>query len=221
VAQNGAAPVDLGLRWFRQAIEGLRYAHHNGVVHRDLKPHNLLLTSEGNIKVGDFGLFKYVEPDNDATGARRPIRGTPHYMAPEQARGEHLDERSDMFSLGTTFFHVFTGRLPFDAPTPSEVLHKIAETDAPQLLAFAPELPRPLGVLLGRMLAREKEDRYQDVSVLLADLESYVMRGLLPVADSGSFAAADDGPPAAAPMIGLETSAYLPGVPSDPAMGSA
>ena len=220
VARHGPAPADLGLRWFRQALDGLRYAHHNGVLHRDVKPHNLLLTVEGNVKLGDFGLFKYVDPD-DGTHGRRPVRGTPHYMSPEQARGEHVDERSDVYSLGSTFFHIFTGRLPCDGATPAEVLRAIAQGEPPRLLESAPDLPPALGIIFNRMLARKREERYQDVSVLLADLESYAIRELLPVAESGSFPATDaaDGP-ATAVMPGMETSAYVPSVPSDPLVGS-
>jgi hypothetical protein len=220
VAHHGPAPLELGLRWFRQALDGLRYAHHNGVLHRDLKPHNLLLTVESNVKLGDFGLFKYVDPDDRAHG-RRPVRGTPHYMSPEQARGEHVDERSDVYSLGSTFFHVFTGHLPCEGATPVDVLRAISQGEPPKLLETAPDLPSPLGVIFNRMLARKREDRYQDVGVLLADLESYALRELLPAAESGSFPAAEtaDDPPSGA-VPGLETSAYVPSVPSDPLVGS-
>jgi len=220
VSQHGPAPVELALRWFRQALEGLRYAHNNSVLHRDLKPHNLLLTADGNIKVGDFGLFKYVESEDVSPARRRPIRGTPHYMSPEQARGENVDERSDVYSLGSTFFHILTGQILFDGADPAEVLRQLAKGDAPKILEIARDLPAPLGVLFGRMLSPKRDDRYQDVNVLLADLESYIGRELLPVADSGSFQAADavDAPISEGP--GLETSAYVPSVPSDPALGS-
>lgn len=223
VAQYGPPPVELALRWFRQALEGLRYAHNNNVLHRDLKPHNLLLTAEGNVKVGDFGLFKFVETEDAGGGRRRAVRGTPHYMSPEQARGENLDGRSDVYSLGTTFFHVITGRLPFDGPSSAEVLKQIANADAPKLLDVAKDLPIAMGVLFNRMLARNREERYQDVDVLLADLESYVARELLPLSESGSYPATEAAdqeiaPPASSP--GLETAAYIPAVPSDPVLGS-
>lgn len=217
LTRNGPAPLDLGLRWFRQAIEGLRYAHHNGVLHRDVKPHNLLLTTEGNVKLADFGLFKYVDT-SDAPGGRLPIRGTAHYMAPEQARGEQIDERSDIFSLGTTFYHLFTGRMAFDGANPAEVLKAIGHGDVPRIGEIAPDLPRPLCVLVDRMLARAPEERYQDANVLLEDLGSYESRGLLRSSD-GTFEAPDSGV-MPAPTAGQETSAYMPGVPSDPVIGS-
>jgi hypothetical protein len=220
VAQHGPAPIELAVRWFRQAIEGLRIAHHNGVLHRDLKPHNLLLTAESNIKVGDFGLFKYVEPGESAPAPRRPVRGTPHYMSPEQARGENVDERSDVYSLGSTFFHVLTGKVPIDGGSPAEILKHIAQAEPLRLSEVAPELPRPLTVILQRMLAPRREDRYQDVSVLLADLESYINRELLPVAESGSFPAAEAADLSPATPPDLDTAAYIPAVPSDPALGS-
>jgi serine/threonine-protein kinase len=185
-----------------------------------VKPHNLLLTAEGNVKVGDFGLFKYVDTDPTSSSTRNPVRGTPHYMAPEQARGEHIDERSDIFSLGTTFFHLFTGRLPFDAPTPTEVLQLISRGEGLKLSQVAPDLPGPLHVLLGRMLAYQAEERYQAVSVLLEDLASYEARGLLTISDTGTFDASDAGDGIATLPIGLETSAYIPSLSSDPALGS-
>lgn len=220
VAQHGPAPVELALRWFRQALEGLRYAHNNSVLHRDMKPHNLLMTADGNIKVGDFGLFKYVESEDAPPARRRPIRGTPHYMSPEQARGENIDERSDIYSLGSTFFHILSGQVPFDGPDPTEVLRLLAQAQTPKLLEVARDLPAPLGVIFNRMLAPRRDERYQDVSVLLADLESYIGRELLPVADSGSFQAADVVDAPIPTTTGLETSAYVPAVPSDPALGS-
>ena len=220
IAQHGPVPIGLGLKWFRQALDGLGYAHNNGVMHRDIKPHNLLLTVDGDVKLGDFGLFKYVDTDA-GTGGRNPVRGTPYYMAPEQARGEHLDERSDIFSLGTTFFHLFTGRLPFDASTPVEVLKLIADGCAPKLESVAPDMPTPLHVILSRMLEREPERRYQSVSVLLEDLASYEMRELLSIGDSGSFEPPADGGVMSDSTPGLETSAYVPsGSSSDPLMRS-
>jgi hypothetical protein len=206
LTQNGVPPLELATRWFRQALEGLLYAHRRGVLHRDLKPHNLLLTAEANLKLSDFGLLKRIQ----RTPAGRPVRGavvgTPHYMSPEQAQGERLDERSDIFSLGTTFFQVLSGRLPFGKPTPQAVLTQIAQEDAPRLVEVTPQIPRPLSVILSRMMSRRSEERYQDVSVVLEDLASYERRGLLRCADGGTAV-----PLAPAPSADdAETQAYVP-----------
>jgi len=127
-------------------------------------------------------------------------------MSPEQALGERLDERSDIFSLGTTFFHVCSGRLPFIKSTSQAVLVQIAQEDAPRLGDVAPQLPRPLSVLIGRMMARRLEDRYQDVGVILEDLASYERRGLLRCADSNSVLT----PLADVPGMNADTQAYEP-----------
>src|SRR5262249_59678807 len=103
--------------WSRHALEGLHYAHKRGILHRDLKPHNLLLTAEGHVKISDFGLLQRAQRQDGRITPRSALLGTPHYMSPEQALGEPLDERSDIFSLGTTFFSLFSGRLPFENST--------------------------------------------------------------------------------------------------------
>jgi serine/threonine-protein kinase len=108
-------------------------------------------------------------------------------MSPEQAQGEAIDERSDIFSLGSTFFHIFSSRLPFEKPNVPALLAQIANEDAPLLTDQAPHLPRPLALVVRRMMSRTREDRYQDVGVVLEDLSSYERRGLLRFSDVGSF----------------------------------
>ncbi len=207
LVKHGLPAVELATRWFRQSLEGLHYAHRRNVLHRDIKPHNLLLTAEADVKLSDFGLLKRIQRAASSRSARGPIVGTPHYMSPEQASGERLDERSDIFSLGTTFFQIFSGRLPFSKPTPTAVLTQIAQEDAPCLADVMPQVPRPLSVLLGRMMSRRPEERYQDVGVVLEDLASYERRGLLRCADCGT-------PVPLAPSSQLldeaETQAYVP-----------
>jgi hypothetical protein len=201
------SPVEFGSRWFRQALEGLHYAHRHGIVHRDLKPHNLLLSSDGNLKLSDFGLLLQMQlgrPD----AARAPIVGTPQYMSPEQARGEALDERSDIFALGTTFYHLLSGRMPFDRSHPAAILNQIAREDAPRLVDVAPQVPRPLAVIIDRMMARRCEDRYQDVEVILAELASYEKRGLLRFSDGAAFVPLP--PPASPRVLEGETQPYAP-----------
>jgi hypothetical protein len=206
--QQGPPSVELGLRWLRQALEGLHYAHRHSILHRDLKPHNLLLSAEGHLKVSDFGLLKQAPPQPTDSASRGTLVGTPHYMSPEQAMGEALDERSDIFSLGTTFFYLLSGQLPFQGSTVAAVLVHIAQKDAPRLTEVAPQVPIPLAIIIHRMMARQREERYQDVGVILEDLASYERRGLLSSFPSGSFVAA----PAASPLDRpeVETQAYQP-----------
>ena len=206
--QQGPAPAELGLRWFRQALEGLYYAHRHSILHRDLKPHNLLLTAEGNLKVSDFGLLKQAQQLGDTAPPRSGIVGTPHYMSPEQTLGEALDERSDIFSLGTTFFYILSGQLPFRKNTAAAVLVQIAQEDAPLLTEMAPNLPVPLAVIIRRMMARQREWRYQDVSVILEDLASYERRGLLTPSQSGTFISVSAS--AQVDNRDVETKAYQP-----------
>ncbi len=185
--RQGPPLLEVGLRWFRDTLEGLAYAHRHGVLHRDIKPHNLLLTAEGAVKVSDFGLLKQVQQSPSGLTPRAIIMGTPHYMSPEQALGEPLDERSDIFSLGTTFFYLFSGALPFDRGSAAAILVQIAQEDAPRLDATAPHLPPPLTVIVRRMMARRREERYQEAGVILEDLASYERRGLLSFADVASL----------------------------------
>ena len=180
----GPPAVGRGVRWLRQTLEGLSYAHRQGVIHRDLKPHNLLLTLDGDVKVGDFGLVRNTRRADDMGTVRGSVLGTPYYMAPEQAVGDPTDERSDLYALGATFFQVFSGRLPYEEKSSTAVLVAIAHRDAPRLSDVAPATPRPLDVILGRLMARRPEDRYQDARVVLEDLASYERRGLLGGADA-------------------------------------
>jgi serine/threonine protein kinase len=196
--QHGCPNDDLAARWFRQAVEGLHYAHRHGILHRDLKPHNLLLTAEGNLKVSDFGLLKQAVRGPAGLTPRATILGTPHYMSPEQALGEPVDERSDLFSLGAAFFHLLSGRLPFTKTGPA-ILVQIAHEDAPRLQEVASQVAIPLAVLVGRMMARRPEERYQDAAVILEDLAAYERRGLLQFPDHVPFVpavpTADQGSP--------------------------
>jgi hypothetical protein len=206
--QQGPPSLELALRWFRQALKGLHYAHRRAVLHHDLKPHNLLLSAEGHLKVSDFGLLRQATQLTIDPTSRSALAGTPHYMSPEQAMGDALDERSDIFSLGTTFFYLSSGRLPFQGSSVAAVLMQIAQQDAPRLRDIAPHVPIPLAVIIGRMMVRHREERYQDVGVVLEDLASYERRGLLNSSSGGTFVAVPASSPLDRPEV--ETQAYEP-----------
>jgi serine/threonine-protein kinase len=149
----------------------LEYAHENNLVHRDIKPDNVLLTSRGVVKLADMGLVKVLEDDLELTESGVGA-GTPIYMAPEQARNaKYADARSDIYSLGCMLYHLLTGHLPWTGETSAEVL-KSKENEKPQpARRFNPDVPPRLDLILDKMTAREPDLRYQTCAELIADLE--------------------------------------------------
>lgn len=185
VKQHGPAPVALALRWLKQCLEGLVYAHERGILHRDLKPHNLLLTDEGDVQITDFGLLKSTDQPAGEHTIHGTILGTPQYMPPEQALGETIDERSDIYSLGVTFYKIFSGRLPYEDESATAVFAKVVRHELPSLSTASPELSGPVSVVVNRMIARRRDERYQSVDVILQDLASFERRGVLQFATKG------------------------------------
>ena len=150
-----------------QICEGLAFAHAHGIVHRDLKPANIHLLPNGQVKIMDFGLARPSGSDMTRTGL---VMGTPHYMSPEQVRGEHVDARSDVFSLGCLFYELLAGRKPFDADSLHSVLYKVMQAEPTPLATAVPELPLALIQVVEKALARSPLDRFQDAAELRAFL---------------------------------------------------
>jgi eukaryotic-like serine/threonine-protein kinase len=166
-------------RFFAQVCSGLTEAHEAGIVHRDLKPENLMVVKrrEGgeHAKVLDFGLAKLRErgPTERAISSGGQVIGTPYYMAPEQVRGEDLDARADIYSLGATLYRVLTGEPPFDAPSPMSVLSKHLTDDVvpPRTRAPSRALPPDADRIVLRAMAKSAEDRYASAAEVQQDLE--------------------------------------------------
>jgi eukaryotic-like serine/threonine-protein kinase len=155
-----------------QAAEALSCAEAKHIVHRDLKLANMLLDENGRVKLLDFGISKIIDV---ADGLTRPgeTLGTPFYMSPEQIRGESSDIRSDLYSLGVVFFELLSGRRPFESESAMAIQMAHLNTPPPSLLTLNKELPAECDVLVQKLLAKRREDRYQSTAALLADLVAH------------------------------------------------
>ena len=164
----GALPVGKAVAIARQAAEGLAEAHRMGVVHRDLKPQNVMIDREGSARIMDFGIARSVKA-NGITGAGVMI-GTPEYMSPEQVDGKEADERADIYSLGVVLFEMLTGRLPFEGDTPLSIAVKQKSEPPPDPRKLNAQIPEDLGKLVLMCLEKEKARRPQSAEDLVAEL---------------------------------------------------
>ncbi len=148
----------------------LEHAHGHGIVHRDIKPENIMITREGVVKLADLGLARSSEAVDTVTLDGAAL-GTPHYMAPEQARGDpDIDIRADIYALGATLFHLVTGEFPFTGPTAAAIMAKHLTAPLPDPREKNPALSRPVCDLIRRMTAKEREDRPETPTDLLAEI---------------------------------------------------
>jgi len=143
-----------------QVCEALGYIHAHGLVHRDLKPGNILVDEDRHVRLMDFGLAKFLAEDATVT-ARGRVVGTYRYMAPEQALGETLDGRADLYSLGVVIYELLAGRPPFDAHTPVELWQKILEGEPPSLFTHNPHADEELARIAHKLLRKDPDDRFQ------------------------------------------------------------
>ncbi|MFN7940537.1 MAG: serine/threonine-protein kinase [Thermoanaerobaculia bacterium] len=154
----------------RQACQGLAAAHDLGIVHRDIKPENLILTQRGEIKLVDLGIAKRVGDDQSLTQSGSAM-GTPHYISPEQVRGERdVDARADIYSLGATLYHLVTGHTPYSGSSGAHVMSMHLTAPLPDPRTLAPGLSDGLCRVLRKMMAKEREERYPNVRALDLDL---------------------------------------------------
>ena len=153
----------------------LGFAHRNGVVHRDIKPGNVLITSRGQVKVADFGIARAItaSPDDALTQAGS-VMGTATYFSPEQAQGRPVDPRSDLYSLGVVMYEIVSGRPPFTGDTPGGIAYKHVQEGVPPLHEVSPDVPEAYEAITHKLLAKNPANRYADAEALRADLRRYL-----------------------------------------------
>ena len=186
---NPHAALDIAV----QVASALAAAHEAGVVHRDIKPENIMLRPDGYVKVLDFGIAKLTEQrlasDNHTSETTAVLQtrlglvlGTAHYMSPEQARGQKVDARSDIWSLGVVLYEMVGGSPPFRGETPSDCIASILTTEPPPLSGVLPDVPLQLESILQKALRKNSDERYQTIKEMLADLR--ILKGRLEVESS-------------------------------------
>jgi eukaryotic-like serine/threonine-protein kinase len=164
---RGPMPIDDAIAYTRQILNALRFAHKKGVVHRDIKPHNVMVDPDGRVKVTDFGIARAGASQMTEAGA---IVGTAQYLSPEQARGAAVDQRSDLYSVGVVLYEMLTGSVPFSGETPVEIAMKHL-SDAPRPPSTVrPDISPDLDMIVLRALAKDPDDRFQSAEEMDAEL---------------------------------------------------
>jgi uncharacterized RDD family membrane protein YckC len=172
--EQGALPVDLALTYTRQLLDGMQAAQRAGVVHRDIKPANCFFAPDGQLKIGDFGLSRSLVTDTRITVAGQFL-GSPLYASPEQVRGEPVDVRSDVYSLGATLYHMLAGRPPFAGKALVQVVSSILTEDPPALEG----VPRELGQIVQRAMHKQPDERFEDHRAFDETLATFQAAGTL------------------------------------------
>lgn len=167
LAREGKLPASEALEIVRQAALALVRAEEFGIVHRDIKPANIMVSRRGEVKLADFGLAKSAR-DGTVTETGGGALGTPYYMSPEQIEGLPLDARSDIYSLGATFYHLVTGRPPYQGPSTAAILISHASEPLVPACQVDSSVPRAISDLIDRMMAKRPQDRYPSAKALLA-----------------------------------------------------
>jgi len=174
VRDHGALEPVLAVDLVTQILQASRFAHRRGVVHRDIKPHNVIVDDEGRAKVTDFGIARAGASDMTETGS---IMGTAQYLSPEQAQGHPVDARSDLYSIGIVLYELLTGALPFDAESSVTIALKQVSEEPVSPMLRNPAVPPPLAAVVMRAMRKDPADRYPDADAFIAALESAMSGG--------------------------------------------
>ena len=185
IQAEGPLPPERAIAIAMQVLAGLRYAHEHGVVHRDVKPHNVLVGDDGRIKVTDFGIAHAGDPQMTEVGS---IVGTAQYLSPEQARGRAVGPQTDLYSLGVVLYEMLAGRVPFEGDSSVAIAMQHVSDQPPPLRALAPDVPESLALVVAHAMLKDPAQRYGSADEFAADLDR-VRRGLVPVAATAAHTA--------------------------------
>jgi eukaryotic-like serine/threonine-protein kinase len=168
IARRAPLSISLKLVYAMQACRAFDYAHKRGIVHRDIKPGNVMVSKDGSVRVVDFGIARVLETSKTQTGM---LIGTFAYMSPEQYHGEHADERSDIWSFGVLVYELLTFQRPFTGATPASLMHSICQQDPAPLSAILADCPNELELIVSKLLKKSPAERYQSMEDVLLELE--------------------------------------------------
>ena len=186
ISDGTAVPINEAIEIVSGVLSALQYSHANHLVHRDIKPGNIMLTPEGKVKVMDFGIARALTDSQATMTQTNAVVGTAQYLSPEQARGETVDERSDLYSTGVVLFELLTGRPPFKGDSAVAVAYQHVEQIPPTPSSILSDIPESLDRVVLKALAKNRDDRYRSAAEMLSDLQR-VARGMdvgAPPADS-------------------------------------
>jgi serine/threonine-protein kinase len=207
-----ALPIDEATDITIGVLSALQYAHHAGIVHRDIKPGNIMLTAAGQVKVMDFGIARALAETSDSVTQTQAVIGTAQYLSPEQARGENVDARSDLYSTGCVLFELLTGRPPFQGDSAVAVAYQhVREYPVPPS-AYAPDVPAVLDQIVIKALTKDRNHRYATASEFLADLQASKHGGrvsappVMPVTDDATQVIS----PATSPTLAVPPASFPP-----------
>lgn len=190
---GNAVPIEEAAEITAGVLSALEYSHHAGIVHRDIKPANVMLTPTGAVKVMDFGIARAVADSAATMTQTQAVIGTAQYLSPEQARGETVDARSDLYSTGCLLFELLTGRPPFIGDSPVAVAYQHVREAAPTPSSIASDIPETLDRITLKALAKERDSRYSTAAEFRADLEAAVRGGHVSAPPVGAMMAAGSG----------------------------
>ncbi len=220
VKDGTALPIEEAVEIVAGILGALDYSHHAGIVHRDIKPGNVMLTPAGNVKVMDFGIARAMADSAATMTATHAVIGTAQYLSPEQARGEIVDTRSDLYSTGCVLFELLTGRTPFVGDSPVSVAYQHVVEEPPTPSSVAADIPEALDRVTLKALTKDRNQRYQTAAEFRADLEA-AARGLEVAAPPvGAVAAASAATAAMSPVPSetrvMSTTATQASAPQEP-----